>query len=75
VNVIGGVPLQVPGLAVRVCPSWAWPLIVGAEVFAGAVAVAWTTPVAAEVADALPALFVAVTWTRIVEPTSAAVKT
>lgn len=71
---IGCVPLQVPGLAVRICPSWAWPLIVGREVFAGAVADAVTTAVAAEVALALPAAFVAVTLTRIVDPTSALVK-
>jgi hypothetical protein len=40
-------------------------------VFDGATAAAVTTPVAAEEADDEPALFDAVTTTRIVEPTSA----
>jgi hypothetical protein len=39
--------------------------------FAGCVATAVTTPVAAEEADDEPALFDAVTTTRTVEPTSA----
>jgi len=39
-------------------------------VFAGATTDAVTTPVSAELADAAPAVFVAVTTTTIVDPTS-----
>jgi hypothetical protein len=37
-NVIGLSPLQEPLDAVRVCPSWAVPEIVGRDVFVGGVA-------------------------------------
>jgi hypothetical protein len=47
------------------------PAIVGGDVFAGATP--WTTAVAFEVADVAPAEFLAVTFTRTVAPTSAAV--
>ena len=59
-----------PGSADKVCPSCADPLIVGNAVFAGAAISAVTSPVSADVADAAPAVFVAVTTTTIVEPTS-----
>ena len=70
---IGWVPLQLPGLAVRVCPLWAVPEIVGREVFTGGEEVPWTTAVALDVALACPATFDAVTATRRVEPTSLSV--
>jgi len=60
----------VPGFAVSVWPACAVPLIVGGEVFDGGVGFAATTPVAAEAAEAEPALFDAVTTVRSVEPTS-----
>jgi hypothetical protein len=50
------------------------PLIVGGELLVGATGAVCTTAVGAEVATALPLLFVAVTSTRIVEPTSALVR-
>jgi hypothetical protein len=65
------VPDHEPTSALSVCPSWAVPLIDGADVFDGATADAVTTPVAAEDADDEPALFDAVTNTRTVEPASA----
>jgi hypothetical protein len=46
------------------------PLIVGGDVFAGAVGFACTTAVAAEKALVLPAALLAVTRTLIVVPTS-----
>jgi hypothetical protein len=70
---IGCVPDQAPGSAVNVSPSCAVPEIVGTEVFAGGDGAACTTSVAAEEAVAAPAAFDAVTVTRMVEPTSAAV--
>lgn len=71
---MGVVPVQVPVVAVRVCPSWAVPLMVGGELLVGAVGAVVTTAVGAEVATELPLLFVAVTSTRIVKPTSAPTK-
>jgi hypothetical protein len=68
---IGAVPDHVPGAAVNVCPACAVPEIVGALVLAGAAGAACTTAVAADVAFADPAEFVAVTTTRIVKPMSA----
>jgi hypothetical protein len=69
--VIGCVPLQLPFAAVSVWPSWAVPLIVGGDVFAGGTGGAdFTTAVCAEVAVTVPLLFVALTATRSVEPTS-----
>ncbi len=62
-------PLQLPGSAVSVCPSRAVPEMVGGEVLLNAAAA--TTAVWAEVAPLEPALFEAVTATRIVAPTSA----
>src|SRR6266487_381134 len=67
--VSGCVPVQVPVVVVRVCPSCVVPLTAGADVFAGGAAA--TTPVAADVAADEPAEFVAVTRTTTVEPTSA----
>jgi hypothetical protein len=53
------------------------PEIVGGLVFAGATGLVtpWTTAVWVDVAVLVPALFEAVTATRIVEPTSADVGT
>lgn len=67
-------PLQLPGLAVRACPSCVVPAIVGVAVFAGGVGGGWTTAVGAEVAVPVPLVFVALTTTRIVEPTSRLVR-
>src|SRR5262249_61598079 len=69
---MGVVPDHEPGDAVSVSPSCADPAIVGGDVFAGAVAGAGTTPVAADVAVVEPPEFVAVTATRRVDPWSAA---
>jgi hypothetical protein len=71
--VIGCVPDQLPRSAVSVWPSCAVPEIVGAAVLVGAVGAAVTTAVSAELAEVDPALLVAVTRTRMVDPTSAAV--
>ena len=68
---IGCVPDHVPGSAVNVLPAWAVPEIVGAEALLGTVETAATTAVCAEEAVLEPALFDAVTVTRIVDPTSA----
>jgi hypothetical protein len=67
--VIGVVPVHVPSVAVRVWPTSGVPLIAGSAVFTGGAAV--TTAVWLLVAARLPPGFVAVTTTRIVEPTSA----
>jgi hypothetical protein len=67
-NVIGVVPVQVPFVALSVCPSTGVPDTVGEEVSAGGVA--WTTAVVVEVAFALPAVLVAVTVASSVLPTS-----
>jgi hypothetical protein len=72
---MGCVPVQVPGLAVRVCPSCAVPLIVGGAVLVGGVGGGCTTAVGAEFAVPLPPVFFAVTTTRIVAPTSRLVRT
>ena len=60
-------------LDVNVCPTCAVPEITGADTNDGATAEDddATTAVATDVADAGPFLFVAVTTTRIVAPTSA----
>ena len=68
---IVGVPVQVPRSTVSVSPSRAVPPTVGATVFAGATGS--TRPAAPDVADVDPAVFVAVTITRVVVPTSAGV--
>jgi hypothetical protein len=65
-----GSPVHEPAFAASVCPWTAVPEIDGDEVFDGAASV--TTPVWPETAVADPAVFVPVTATRIVEPTSAA---
>jgi hypothetical protein len=67
--VIGCVPDQDPLETVSVLPTASEPATVGGAVFAGALV---TTAVGADDSDALPALFVAVTTTRIVWPASAA---
>src|SRR5689334_14747848 len=74
-KLIGAVPLQVPGDAVSTCPSVGVPETVGGLVFEGGTAGAEMTAVAEDGADAFPATFVAVTTTRIVDPTSADVRT
>jgi hypothetical protein len=63
--VIGLVPVQVPVLAVRVWPCCGVPEIAGRAVLTGGVAV--TEEVWSLLADALPAAFVPVTTTRIVD--------
>ena len=69
---MGAVPLQVPGLAVRVWPTWAVPEMVGGEVFAGAADADCTTALGAEVAAPSGATpLVAVTTTRRVRVASA----
>jgi hypothetical protein len=61
VSVIGCVPLQVPGLAVRVAPCCGVPVIVG---FAVATGLPTTTAVPSERALVEPASFFAVTRKR-----------
>src|SRR5690349_15478454 len=68
---IGAVPVHTPGSADNVCPACAVPLIAGNDVLLGATGAGATTSVGSELALLEPALFVAVTTTRIVEPTSA----
>src|SRR3982075_56784 len=65
---VGGVPVQVPVPAVSSWPSLRIPVIVGTAVFTSGIAA--TRPVAADVAEAEPAEFVAVTTTLSVVPTS-----
>jgi hypothetical protein len=72
-NVIVGVPVHVPVVEDSSCPSFAVPEITGRPVFAGGAAA--TTAVAALVAGVDPPEFVAVTTTRIFDPTSVAVST
>jgi hypothetical protein len=67
--VIVGVPVHVPVVELSVWPSSGVPLITGRAVLTGGAAA--TTAVCEVVALALPAAFVPVTTTRIVEPTSA----
>jgi hypothetical protein len=67
------VPVQVPLSALSSVATRGVPVIEGATVFTGPLAV--TTPVAADDAVALPAVFVAVTAIRNVEPTSVEVTT
>ena len=64
-------------MPVRVCPTWAVPLTVGRAVLTGTVPVAaMTAAVAAELAGRLgPVVLLAVTWSRSVNPTSAATGT
>jgi hypothetical protein len=69
---IGVVPVQVPVEAARTEPTSAVPVIDGAVVLRGGVAVALTTAVAAEDAELEPPVLLAVTRRRRVEPTSAA---
>src|SRR6266508_4813794 len=59
-----------PPLAINVCPSRAMPEITGGTVLAGNGPRGATTAVAAEVAVFPPKAFLALTSTRIVEPTS-----
>jgi hypothetical protein len=66
-----GLPSHDPFTAVRIDPTCGVPVIVGARVIAGAAA-AETIAVGADVEDADPSAFVAVTVTRRVRPTSAA---
>ena len=65
-------PDQLPFVVLRVWPSSGVPEIDGAAVFAGACAS--TSSVAAEAAESRPPSLLAVTTTRIVEPTSAATR-
>ena len=62
-------PVQVPVVAVNVCPTVAVPDTTGATVLTGTAAA--TELVALELADALPALLLAVTTQRTALPTSA----
>ena len=67
-----GLPDQTPVEALNNCPTTALPLIAGRLVFAGGGG--WpTTAVWAETAVVLPPALLAVTATRSVAPTSAAV--
>jgi hypothetical protein len=70
VYVIGVVPVHVPSVVVRVCPFTALPETTGTDMLTGAAEA--TTAVAAESADVDAVEFVAVTRTRIVDPTSPA---
>ena len=70
-NVGAGDPSSVPGDAVNVCPSIGVPLIVGEPCSQAGWWPAATTLVGLEAAVALPELLLPVTWTTIVEPTSA----
>ena len=63
-------PVQVPVVELSVDPSSSAPEITGSAVFTGGAAA--ITAVCAEVAEELPAVFVPVTTTRIVEATSPA---
>ena len=63
-----------PVETVSVWPACAVPVIAGSAVFAGFAAAA-TAEVWLEVAEPVPAVFVAETTTRIVAPTSAAAST
>jgi hypothetical protein len=67
-----GEPVQVPGLAVSVCPCCAAPVTVGRAELTGGLEADATTAVAAEDASTLPEVFEAVTNDRIVDPTSVA---
>jgi len=67
-----GAPSHEPVPAVRSCPSWGAPETVGGDVLVGAPAAA-TTLVGAETADAVPAAFRTLSFTRSVVPTSIAV--
>src|SRR5207253_697766 len=67
----GVVPDQVPTLSVRTEPTWGVPLIVGADVFAGALPRMRTVRVSGERALSAPKSFRATTSTRTRLPTSA----
>ncbi len=69
---IGGEPVQVPSWAVSVCVSRGVPVIVGTAVFTGGSGS--TGADGSDDAVVEPPLFVAVTRTRIVAPTSAGVR-
>jgi hypothetical protein len=64
----GGVPDQVPSVVDNVCPSIAVPEIAGGVVAVGGAAA--TTVVGAELVAEEPAELVAVTTTRMLQPTS-----
>ena len=64
-------PVQLPAAAVNTCPACAVPEIDGGELFTGGAGAAATTAVCAEPAEPEPAVLVALTLTRAVEPTSA----
>ena len=66
-------PVQEPLEVVSVCPWLGGPEAAGGAVLTGGAAA--TTVVCADFALVLPAGFVAVTWERTVEPTSALVST
>jgi hypothetical protein len=61
-NEIGPGPLQVPAVAVKVCPSMGVPEMVGRDVFSGLPSE--TIALGAEVAVAEPSELVAITVTR-----------
>ena len=64
-------PVQLPAAAVNTWPACAVPEIDGGELFTGGAGAAATTAVCAEAAEPEPPMFVAVTATLTVEPTSA----
>ena len=64
-------PVQLPGSPVNTWPACAVPEIDGGEPFTGAAGAAATTAVCAEPAEPEPTVFVAVTATLTVKPTSA----
>jgi hypothetical protein len=64
-----GLPDHDPVVVVNVCPCTAWPLTTGSAVLVGAAGDV-TTAVGAELAEAEPRAFVAVTTDRTVCPTS-----
>ena len=70
---IGAVPDHVPAVALSVTPSIAAPEIAGTAVLTGATPA--TTPVTTDDATPEPALLLAVTTTRNVEPRSATART
>jgi hypothetical protein len=72
VYVIGVIPVQIPSVVVSVCPLTALPDTTGGDVLAGGAGAETTTGVAAESAELDETVLVAVTRTRIVEPTSTA---
>src|SRR2546429_508275 len=71
VKVGAGLPVQLRGVPVRGCASVAVPVVVGGEEFTGGEVAGGEAGVGALAAVLLPELFVPVTWTTIVKPTSA----